>query len=146
MPYATGAGTVAYGIAGLEWIVLLIVLAILFMFGPKKIPELLRGMGRGMGEFQRGRQEIERELKRDLAETATDDERKDFERRVVKAAKDLGVDVEAQSQREIKLEMAKTLDTAPKDKLVAAAKSLGIETEGVEVQRVKERVVQKLAV
>jgi len=51
--------------AGFEWIVVLIVVAVLLLFGPKKIPELARGIGRALGEFKRGRQEIETEL-RDL--------------------------------------------------------------------------------
>jgi len=51
---------------GLEWIVILVIVAVLFMFGPKKIPELMRGMGRAMGEFRRGRLEIENEIKRDF--------------------------------------------------------------------------------
>jgi len=34
-----------------EWIVV-IVIAILLIFGPKKIPELMRGLGKGMREFK----------------------------------------------------------------------------------------------
>lgn len=33
---------------------LLIGLAVLLLFGPKKIPELMRGLGKGMGELQKG--------------------------------------------------------------------------------------------
>ncbi|MCX7000288.1 MAG: twin-arginine translocase TatA/TatE family subunit [Candidatus Sumerlaeota bacterium] len=34
-----------------EWIVVIVV-AILLIFGPKKIPELMRGLGKGMREFK----------------------------------------------------------------------------------------------
>jgi len=34
------------------WIVVLVV--VLVLFGGKKIPELMRGVGRGMGELQKG--------------------------------------------------------------------------------------------
>jgi sec-independent protein translocase protein TatA len=34
------------------WHIVIIVLAILLLFGGKKIPELMRGLGRGMKEFK----------------------------------------------------------------------------------------------
>src|ERR1700690_984841 len=33
---------------------LLIGIAVMLLFGPKKIPELMRGIGKGMGELQKG--------------------------------------------------------------------------------------------
>ena len=33
---------------------ILIALAVLIFFGPKKIPEFMRGLGKGMGELQEG--------------------------------------------------------------------------------------------
>jgi sec-independent protein translocase protein TatA len=39
------------------WQVVLIVLVILLMFGGKKIPELMRGLGKGMSEFKKGKEE-----------------------------------------------------------------------------------------
>jgi sec-independent protein translocase protein TatA len=39
------------------WQVVLIVLGILLMFGGKKIPELMRGLGKGMSEFKKGKEE-----------------------------------------------------------------------------------------
>jgi len=33
---------------------LLILLAIIFLFGAKKIPEIARGLGKGMAEFKKG--------------------------------------------------------------------------------------------
>lgn len=43
------------GIGGQE--LLLIVLAALLLFGGKKIPELMRGLGRGVREFKAGQSE-----------------------------------------------------------------------------------------
>jgi sec-independent protein translocase protein TatA len=40
----------------------LIVVAILLLFGGKKIPELMRGLGKGISEFKKGKNEIENEL------------------------------------------------------------------------------------
>ena len=50
--------TLAFGLSGPElWIVLAIVL---ILFGGKKIPELLRGVGKGVGELQKGLEEGKR--------------------------------------------------------------------------------------
>ena len=37
-------------------------LAILLLFGGKKIPELMRGLGKGISEFKKGKKEIEDEM------------------------------------------------------------------------------------
>ncbi|HZH55219.1 MAG TPA: twin-arginine translocase TatA/TatE family subunit [Sphingobacteriaceae bacterium] len=41
--------------------IILIVLALLLLFGGKKIPELMRGMGRGIREFKEGQKETPKE-------------------------------------------------------------------------------------
>ena len=46
---------------GGEWI--LILLAILLLFGGKKIPELMRGIGKGIREFNSAKASIEDEIK-----------------------------------------------------------------------------------
>lgn len=45
---------------GAEWIILLLV--ILLLFGGKKIPELMRGVGKGVGELQKGLHEGRRQI------------------------------------------------------------------------------------
>ena len=35
--------------SGFEWIILLIIIAVLLLFGPQKLPELARGFGRAIG-------------------------------------------------------------------------------------------------
>lgn len=42
---------------------LVIFFAILLLFGGKKIPELMRGLGRGISEFNNARKSLETELK-----------------------------------------------------------------------------------
>jgi sec-independent protein translocase protein TatA len=54
------------GLGGPE--ILLIFLAILLLFGAKKIPELARGLGRGIREFKDATKEIKDELEQGVKE------------------------------------------------------------------------------
>ena len=45
---------------GSEWI--LIILVVLLMFGGKKIPELMRGVGRGIREFNDAKSNVKNEI------------------------------------------------------------------------------------
>ena len=50
----------------LNWLgpeMLVIVFAIILLFGGKKIPELMRGIGKGIREFNSARSSLESELK-----------------------------------------------------------------------------------
>lgn len=49
---------------GWEWII--IFLAILLLFGGKKIPELMRGLGKGVHSFRKGMQEAKDEMNKPL--------------------------------------------------------------------------------
>jgi sec-independent protein translocase protein TatA len=44
------------------WEIALIVLVILLLFGGKKIPELMRGLGKGVKSFKEGMKEVEAEV------------------------------------------------------------------------------------
>ena len=48
--------------------IILIALAILLIFGGKKIPELMRGLGKGVSEFKKGVKDVENEITKDPAE------------------------------------------------------------------------------
>ncbi|MDE6489981.1 MAG: twin-arginine translocase TatA/TatE family subunit [Muribaculaceae bacterium] len=50
------------GIRGWEWII--IVLVILLLFGGKKIPELMRGVGKGIRGFKEGLEDVKDEINR----------------------------------------------------------------------------------
>ena len=43
--------------------IILIIIALLLLFGGKKIPELMRGLGKGISEFKKGKNEIEKDTK-----------------------------------------------------------------------------------
>jgi sec-independent protein translocase protein TatA len=46
--------------------ILLIMLVILIFFGPKKIPDLARGLGKGLREFRKASQEIQDDIEKGL--------------------------------------------------------------------------------
>ncbi len=48
--------------------VIVVLFAILLLFGGKKIPELMRGLGKGIKEFNNARSTIESELKEGMKE------------------------------------------------------------------------------
>ncbi len=50
------------------WEIVLIVLLVLLLFGGKKIPELMQGLGKGVRSFKKGMKEVEDEIKNDDTE------------------------------------------------------------------------------
>ena len=44
------------------WQIVIIALVILLLFGGKKIPELMRGIGKGMKSFKEGMNEVEKQI------------------------------------------------------------------------------------
>ena len=45
------------------WEIVAIVLVVLLLFGGKKIPELMKGLGQGVKSFKQGMNEVEKEIK-----------------------------------------------------------------------------------
>lgn len=63
-------------LGGAEWI--LILLAIVFLFGGRKIPELMRGIGQGIREFNDAKSNVKKEIEKGMHEKpATKEEKKD---------------------------------------------------------------------
>ena len=56
-------------LGGMEWIIVL--LAVLLLFGAKKIPELARGLGQGIKEFKKATKEVTDEIQNAPADTTT---------------------------------------------------------------------------
>ena len=44
------------------WEIILIVFVILLLFGGKKIPELMKGLGKGVRSFKEGLKDVEKEI------------------------------------------------------------------------------------
>lgn len=56
---------------GTEWI--LIILAILILFGGRKIPEFMRGLGKGIREFNDAKTNVRKEIEEGMNERDTKD-------------------------------------------------------------------------
>ncbi len=54
---------------GAEWII--IVVAVLVLFGGRKIPEFMRGLGKGIREFNDAKTNVKRELEEGMNEKDT---------------------------------------------------------------------------
>ncbi len=61
--------------SGSEWII--IALVILLLFGGKKIPELMKGLGKGVRSFKEGVNEVKSEIKDTKDDLDKDDLDKD---------------------------------------------------------------------
>ena len=46
--------------------IIIIALVLLLLFGGKKIPELMRGIGKGVRNFKEGMNEIEKDINKDV--------------------------------------------------------------------------------
>ncbi len=55
--------------------IIIIVAIILLLFGGKKIPELMRGLGKGVKSFKQGMNEIEDEIKKPIDDLNNKDQK-----------------------------------------------------------------------
>ncbi len=51
------------------WEIPIIVLVILILFGGKKIPEFMRGLGKGINSFKKGLNDLEEDIKADPSDS-----------------------------------------------------------------------------
>jgi sec-independent protein translocase protein TatA len=56
-------------LGGWEWVIVL--LAVLLLFGAKKIPDLARGLGQGIREFKKATKEVTDEIQNAPSDTPT---------------------------------------------------------------------------
>lgn len=53
------------------WEIPIIILVVLILFGGKKIPEFMNGLGKGINSFKKGLNDIEEDIKADPADKKT---------------------------------------------------------------------------
>jgi sec-independent protein translocase protein TatA len=65
---------------GSEWI--FIILAVVLLFGGRKIPELMRGLGKGIREFKDAKDNVKNELEEGMKQKDKDEEIKELRRQL----------------------------------------------------------------
>jgi len=107
---------VALFITGHEWLIILIALIILIIWGPNKIPELARGIGKAIKEFRRGMSEIEETTQQATqAVKAAAQAQTGIRPEVLELAKKYGVDTAGKTEEQILREiLEKTQQEAQK--------------------------------
>ena len=83
-------------IQGWEWVI--IVLAILLLFGAKKLPELAKGLGKGIREFKKASSEITYEMDRQIEKD--DHEKEQARRRESESAEEKSAQTEVEKKSE----------------------------------------------
>lgn len=83
-------------IIGWEWIVIILALVVLLIWGPSKIPELARGLGRAKSEFEKASREyLHEKPKTKVVDQSADDDV------IIIIAKSLGLSTEGKTKEEI---------------------------------------------
>lgn len=85
-------------VTGWEWILIIVVLMALIIWGPKKIPELARALGEARGEFERASKEVPKKPKKKEEDASGDDA-------LIETARKLGIDTEGKTRDQISEEI-----------------------------------------
>ena len=98
----------------LQWIIIGVIVVVIFLWGPQKIPELARGLGRAKGEFEKASKEFEAASKQVSGGPATTPAapvflEKSGDQVLVETARALGIATEGKTRDQISQEIiAKT--------------------------------------
>ena len=68
------------GVVG-PWQIVILALIVLLLFGGKKIPELMHGLGKGVKSFKAGMKDAEKDIQEIKAEIVRDDDEKKPEKK-----------------------------------------------------------------
>ncbi|MGC9051114.1 Sec-independent protein translocase subunit TatA/TatB [Pyrobaculum sp.] len=89
-------------LGGQEWIVILIAIVIILLWGPSKLPSLARGMGEAIREFRKAASGIEEEPRRA-------EKKEEVDQKIIELAKSLGISTEGKTKEQILDEVNKRL-------------------------------------
>jgi sec-independent protein translocase protein TatA len=87
---------------GYEWLVVVAVIAIIFLWGPSKLPELARSVGLARKEFEKASKEMTSPTTSTPAESSSSSSSDSL----IIAAKELGITTEGKTREEIAKEIA----------------------------------------
>ena len=86
----------------LQWVVIGIIVVVIFLWGPQKIPELARGLGRAKGEFDKA----SKEFQTTAAATASSPQvPKSADQVLLETARELGIATDGKTREQISQEI-----------------------------------------
>ncbi len=94
--------------------IILIVLAIIVLFGASKIPELARSLGRATGEFKKAKDETEREFRAVEKSVKEGHPIEEKSSKIKQMARDLGIATEGKTDEQLLDEIKKKMPTVVK--------------------------------
>lgn len=86
---------------GYEWLIVVAILLVIFLWGPQKLPELARSIGLAKKEFDKATKEAASSVTATTPAPASTDP-------LIVAAKNLGITTEGKTKEEIAKEIAET--------------------------------------
>ena len=87
-------------IAGMEWLIILAIVAIILLWGPSKLPELAKALGRAKGEFEKASREL-----KNPSSTLTGQVERSSNNVLIETAKKLGINTEGKTKEQISEEI-----------------------------------------
>ncbi|MDG6986022.1 MAG: twin-arginine translocase TatA/TatE family subunit [Nitrososphaerota archaeon] len=86
----------------LQWIIIGVIVVVIFLWGPQKIPELARGLGRAKGEFDKASKEFQASA---TAASTTSQVPKSADQILLETAMLLGIATEGKTREQISQEI-----------------------------------------
>ncbi|MEM1507868.1 MAG: twin-arginine translocase TatA/TatE family subunit [Candidatus Bathyarchaeia archaeon] len=87
-------------ISAWEWVIIILAIIVLLLWGPSKIPELARGLGRAKAEFERASREYLYESSKPTVKE-TKESSTESDETIILIAKALGLNTEGKSREQI---------------------------------------------
>jgi sec-independent protein translocase protein TatA len=108
----------------LQWIIIGVIVVVIFLWGPQKIPELARGIGRAKGEFDKASKEFDAASKQVVAgaagttaaaapQTGQVFVEKSGDQILMETARALGIDTAGKTREQISQEIIAKTKTQP---------------------------------
>lgn len=102
-------------LAGLEWIIVAVIIIVLLLWGPSQLPKMAKALGEAKKEFKKAAKEAEemkeeaREAVRPFTETVSEaaSELRKMDDELLKIARELGISTEGKTRDQIAEEIIK---------------------------------------